>query len=123
MDAIIIISFCIVSGLSLGLISGLTMTMALSIDLTAGPYIGAIYGAILGVLLSPFFAIKRTSENIYAVLVLCFTLSAPVALVAGFTKLLWLAVGLTVLSMFSVYFFSIKAGVINRRDAPIPIRT
>ena len=123
MDAIIIASFCIASGLSLGIIAGLTMTMALSIELTAGPYIGAVYGAVLGLLLSPFFIFKRDSENIHAVLVLCFTLSVPVALVAGFTKILWVAVALTVLSMFSVYFFSIKSGLINRRGLPVLKRT
>ncbi|TAN37941.1 MAG: HEAT repeat domain-containing protein [Nitrospirae bacterium] len=115
MEAIIIILFCIVAGLSLGSIAGLTMTMALSVDLTAGPYIGAIYGGMLGLLLSPLFMLRRANKNIFAVLVMCFTLSFPVAVIAGFTKMLWVAVGLTMLSMLSVYYFSMKDGFVTEK--------
>ncbi len=116
MKTIIIILFCLVSGLSLGAIAGTSMSMAFEIDLPAGPYIGAIFGGVLGLLFSPLFILRRANRNIFAILVLCFSLSFPVSLISGLTRNSWLAAGLTMVAMLSTYYLSTRDGSADEKD-------
>lgn len=108
MKTFFIILFCIISWLSLGAVSGTAMVMTASIDLAIGTYIGAVKGTVIGLLCSPFFILKRTHNNIFEVLVICFIISFPIALISGLTVNPSLAIVLTVLSYMSVYFLLLK---------------
>jgi len=108
MKNIIIFLFCLVSGISLGNIAGTSMSMVFAIDLPTGPYIGAVVGGVLGLLLSPLFILRGFRGNIFEVLVLCFSLAFPVALISGFTRRPWLSIGFTLVTIFSIYFVALK---------------
>ncbi len=108
MKNLIIVWFCLASGLSFGSIAGTAMLMAFAIELPAGSYIGAISGGILGLLLSPFFLLVKDRDNIFEILVLCFSLAFPVALISGLTRMPWLSIGLTLATILSVYIHTLK---------------
>jgi hypothetical protein len=108
MKSIIIVLFCLASGFSLGSIAGTSMSMAFTIDLPAGPYIGAIMGGLFGLLLSPFFILRKVRDNKFEILVLCFTLAFPVALISGLTRIPWLSIGLTLATILSVFIHTGK---------------
>ena len=116
MKTFFIICFCALSGLSLGAIAGNAMIMALSIDLSAGAYIGALQGAIVGLLCSPLFVLKKNHKNIFAIMVMCFVLTFPVAVISGFTINPWLSIGLSVLSYLSIYYLSVRGGTHDEND-------
>jgi hypothetical protein len=105
--------FCVVLGLSLGYIAGNATMIAMSINLADGIYIGAVQGAKLGLLCSPLFIIKRNHPNIFAVMVICFVLSFPVALISGFAVNPRISIGLTLLSYLSVYYLLLMNGLSN----------
>jgi len=110
MTNLIIVLFCLISGLSLGNIAGTSMTMSLGLDLPAGPYIGAVMGGILGLLLSPLFLLGKVRNNIFEILVLCFSLAYPVAVISSLARQPWFSIGSTLATVLSVYILASKKG-------------
>jgi len=117
MRYVIIVLFCLVAGLSLGNVAGTSMSMTFGLDLPAGPYIGAVMGGMLGLLLSPLFLLKKVRSNIFEILVLCFSLAFPVAVISGLAKRPWLSIGLTLATVLSVYILALKK--VDDADAPL----
>jgi hypothetical protein len=93
------------------------MSMAFGLDLPAGPYIGAIQGGILGILLSPLFLLRKVRSNIFEILVLCFALAVPVAMISGFARQPWFSIGLTLATVLAVYILALRK--VNNTEVPL----
>jgi len=120
MTNMVIVLFCLVSGLSLGNVAGTSMSMAFGMDLPAGSYIGAVMGGILGLLLSPLFLLRKVRSNIFEILALCFSLAFPVAIISSLARQPWFSIGLTLATVFFVYILALRK--INDVDAPLSSR-
>jgi len=108
MKGIVVFFFCLVSGVSLGVLAGIGMAPSYATDIAAltGGGVGAVYGTIGSV---PFLW-QRNHPNIFAILVLCFLFAVPVAIVSGYTANPTFAALLIAATILGTFFVSIRKG-------------
>jgi len=71
--------------------------------------VGLIIGALCGLLFSPFVLLHRAKDSIFAIVAMSFTAAFPIAIIAGFFGIPWLAIILTACTVLGVFFLLIKA--------------
>jgi len=100
--------FCSIAGACFGLVAAIGFVGSPVVII--GLSYGAALGGVLGVLFSPFFVAKRNAQNIFQVIVMCFLLSFPVAVISGFTGRPEFAILLTALTVFATYLVLLRTG-------------
>ena len=106
MKSLFIFLFCVASGISLGVLAAVGVINSPAILLAAS--VGGIYGAVLGIVSSPLFVWQRDHPGIFAILVVCFVVSLPAAIVAGFTANTHLAILLIALPILSTFYLLVR---------------
>ena len=120
MRGVVVFLFCMASGACLGVLTGIAMAAYSAADIAAltGGFVGAVYGTMGSV---PFLLHKNHS-NIFAVLVLCFVIAVPVAILSGYTANPTFAAVLITVTILATFVVSIRKGA-NNENHPLEIRS
>lgn len=105
MKPFFLLTFCLVTAISLALASATFMAGNFESIFTG---VGLLVGMLLGIIIAPISLVYRKHPRIFEMIAVVFTVSFPIAILSGFTRIPWVAIGLTAFTALGVFFVLVR---------------